>query len=260
MKAILLALLLGFATSAFTPASLLAQDNDAQVSAVILHDDSLFWQAYNNCNIQGMKMFLTDDVEFYHDKGGSTFGADSLMASIRTGLCRDQTQYALRREALEGSVHVYPLRKAGVVYGAVISGQHLFYIKQPGKDEYVDGLARFTHLWLLRDGSWKMARILSYDHGPAPYINKRQEVSVSDDILKSYVGKYKGPQSGLGDVVLETGHLVLVLGTNRIPLTAAGAGVFFMKERDLTFTFVQGTPVKLVVREHGAVAEELIRQ
>jgi len=31
-----------------------------------------------------------------------------------------------------------------------------------------DGLAKFFHVWLLKDGTWKMARVISYDHGPAP--------------------------------------------------------------------------------------------
>jgi hypothetical protein len=267
MKAMMSALLLGVATSFCLPADLLAQAstqgndprqyNDEQVSTVILHDDSLFWQGYNRCDMQGMKTFVADDVEFYHDKGGTTFTADSLLAALKNGLCKDQTQYALRREALAGSVHVYTLRSNGAVYGAIISGQHLFYIKQPGKDEFADGLARFTHLWLFKDGAWKMTRVLSYDHGPAPYINKRQEVSVSEDVLKTYLGKYKGPQSGMGEVILADGHLLLVINTDRVPLFAAGQGVFFVKERDLTFTFGEG---KMVVREHGAIAEELIKQ
>jgi hypothetical protein len=80
---------------------------------------------------------------------------------------------------------------------------------------------------------------------------------LTESELKSYVGKYKGPQSGVGEVVSEDGHLVLVLGAKRIPLLAAGQGVFFMKERDLTFSF---TNEKLVVRERGAVAEALVRQ
>jgi hypothetical protein len=37
---------------------------------------------------------------------------------------------------------------------------------------------------------------------------------------------------------------------------------FFTKERDLTFEFqlVEGKPLKMVVREHGQIAEEVLRE
>ena len=241
------------------PAALHAQTSDAGVSAVILHRDSLFWQAYNTCDTQAMRTFLTDDVEFYHDKGGATLGLSALMASIEKNLCADPERYHLRREAVAGSVHVFPLRKNGVVYGAVLSGRHEFYIVERGKDPYVDGLARFTHLWLLREGQWKMARILSYDHGPAPYVNTRREVLLPLGLLRKYAGKYKGPQSGVVEVTLpDSGRLVLGTGNDRMVLYPEAKDRFFSKERDLTFEFTADG--KMIVREHGAVAETLARQ
>jgi hypothetical protein len=58
-------------------------------------------------------------------------------------------------------------------YGAILTGEHVFYILEKGKSERLDGLAKFTHVWRFKDNEWKMHRVLSYDHGPAPYINKR---------------------------------------------------------------------------------------
>ena len=233
---------------------LLAQETES----IILHRDSLFWNAYNRCDLTGMDSLFTDNVEFYHDKGGATFGLDSLRASIKNGLCKDPASFALRREAILGSVHVYPLGKNGVVYGAIMEGEHVFYIKQAGKDEYIDGQARFTHLWLKSpDGAWKMARVLSYDHHAAEYINKRAEIAVSDSVLRSHAGTYNGPQNGGIVIGVEKGHLLLFNRDKRFALYAETPDRFFMVERDLTFTFSEG---KLVVREHGAVAEELVRQ
>ncbi|MGB4400984.1 MAG: hypothetical protein WBJ10_16550 [Daejeonella sp.] len=60
-----------------------------------------------------------------------------------------------------------PLRNGNEIYGTIISGEHVFYLTQNGKHEMKDGLARFTQVWLLKDGTWKMTDILSYDHGPA---------------------------------------------------------------------------------------------
>ena len=86
------------------------------------------------------------------------------MGDIKKNLCSG-TGHAMRREALAETVHVFPLEKDHVVYGAVMSGEHVFFIRDTDKPEVLDGQARFTHLWLLRAGTWKMARILSYDHG-----------------------------------------------------------------------------------------------
>ena len=114
-----------------------------------------------------MASVISDDVEFYHDMGGVTIGRDSMIASIKNHLCSNN-DFRLRRVAVPGTVNVFVMKKAGVPYGAIISGQHVFYINDKGNKEYLDGLARFSQLWMLNDGVWKMTRILSYDHGPAP--------------------------------------------------------------------------------------------
>jgi hypothetical protein len=258
------------------PICLKAQDNardNAQVTSAILHRDSLFWQAYNACDVEAMKAFFTPDLEFYHDRGGVTIGQDSMAAATRHGICGSDSVH-VRREAVEGTIHVFPMRKAGVVYGAILSGDHRFYVKQPGKHEYLDGQAKFTHLWVLKDGEWKMSRVLSYDHGPAQYINQRKEIAVSDGAMHAFTGTYKGPNSGLAEVTVENGHLLLTIGKGKFALYPETESRWFMRERDLTFTFVgngpapakpdkpaqSAKPAKLVVRENGDIAEELLRQ
>lgn len=128
--------------------------------------DALFWKAYNACNVPGMLEHFTGDIEFYHDKGGPTAGIAALGEATEKGLCGNPAS-RLRREVVPGSTRVFPLAKAGVIYGAVHSGEHVFYVRPKDRPEFLDGRARFTHLWLLKDGAWKMARVLSYDHGPA---------------------------------------------------------------------------------------------
>ena len=56
--------------------------------------------------------------------------------------------------------------KSGVVYGALIAGEHVFYIGGTGKKEYMDAHARFSDLWIVKDGEWKLSRVSSYDHKP----------------------------------------------------------------------------------------------
>jgi len=144
-------------------AQTLAPWNDPKkLTATILHLDSLFWQAYNTCNVDKMSTFFTDDIEFYHDKGGLTSGKTIFIESVRNGLCGNSNSF-LRREERKGSVEVFPMNN----YGAIISGEHYFYVNQKGKAEFLDGLAKFTHVWVLQNNEWKMRRVLSYDHGPA---------------------------------------------------------------------------------------------
>jgi hypothetical protein len=143
-----------------------AQTGMDNLEKIILHQDSLFWTAYNNCDVETMIQFFTDDVEFYHDRGGITKGLQDLKEGIQKNLCGNDN-FRLRREVVKGSVNVFSLSRSDTLYGAIISGEHVFYVIEKGKEERLDGLAKFTHVWLLQDSTWKMSRVLSYDHGPA---------------------------------------------------------------------------------------------
>ena len=155
-----------------------AETPSPDVRAEILQQDALFWKAYNVCDVEAMAGFFTEDMEFYHDRGGMTLGLASFVGTLRNNLC-GRPDSRLKREAVEGTVHVFPLEKEKTVYGAILSGEHVFYILDKGKPERLDGHARFTHLWLLKDGVWKMTRVLSYDHGPALRANSAAGVSGS---------------------------------------------------------------------------------
>jgi len=143
------------------------QDLHAQddLRAVLVRD-SLFWHHFNNCEIDAMAGFVTDDLEFYHDKNGLTKGGETFLPTTRRNLCVNDN-FHIRREVVAGSVKVYPLHDRGTLYGAVLSGQHVFYVLERGKEPRLDGLAQFTNLWLRTGSGWRMSRILSYDHGPA---------------------------------------------------------------------------------------------
>jgi hypothetical protein len=146
--------------------NLSAQSNDDLIKEA-LKSDNQFWEAYNKCSIEGMMQFIPKDVEFYHDKGGIFKGSAALKTSFEKNLCGNK-DFRLRREAIANTVKTYPMKDKDKVYGLIISGDHYFYINETGKKEYRDGLAKFTDFWMLENGKWKMSRILSYDHGPAP--------------------------------------------------------------------------------------------
>lgn len=237
---------------------LFAQKENQKLSEVILIQDSLFWMAYNSCDTMQMQKFFTSDVEFYHDKGGITLGLEKLMVTTKSNLC-GPNDFRLRREAVPGTVKVFPLQSADVIYGAIISGEHVFYIRQGGK-ERLDGLAKFTHLWLLKDGSWKMTRVLSYDHGPAPQVNNKKQITLSNEILDQYIGKYNGPQTGDMRITRGDGHLTLSIQQKVFALYPEAENRFFSKDRDLVFEFIKnGNSIsKMIVRENGQIVEEAL--
>ena len=83
--------------------------------------DSLYFSAQNKCDLEKYASFLSEDFEFFHDKGGFTASKDNEMAdmSIFCGEAQRSRQ-PLRRELISGSLKVYPMDN----YGALESCDH----------------------------------------------------------------------------------------------------------------------------------------
>lgn len=217
--------------------------------------EALFWQAYNSCDIAKMKSLLSKDIEFYHDKNGLTKTADNLLGSIQKNLCSGPIR--LRREARPQTVAFFPLND----FGAIASGEHLFYVNQQGKKERLDGIAKFTHVWQLDKGNWKISRVLSYDHKPA-MAELTSSVQLSANDLSEFAGSYQGPQTGKVTIQPLDNALQMTAGDMQIPIYPQSETMFFHKQGPLTFEFVADSGDifnKMVVRENGKVVEEALR-
>ena len=118
--------------------------------------DSAFFGAFNRRDIAGIKNFLAEELEFYHDLGGVTNYAQNIEAFERTF----KNERRLRRELVKGSMEVSPIKD----FGAVELGEHLFYVTEKGEKEKLSSKAKFVHLWQNKNGSWKITRIISYGH------------------------------------------------------------------------------------------------
>ena len=123
--------------------------------------DTAFFDAYNKCEIAKMESHFTEDVEFYHQKHGVLTNRKSVMAALSTSLCGDKNN-KVRRELVEGSLKVYPIEN----YGALVVGEHRFFLTQAGQTEKLDGIGMFTNLWQFKDGEWRMSRVFSYGFRP----------------------------------------------------------------------------------------------
>ncbi len=229
------------------------------VKKTILEKDSIFWKAYNECDIATMEKYLSSDLEFYHDTNGFLQGSQNLVESLNKGLCKTGKN-TLRREALPKTVAVFPLEDKDSVYGAIITGEHVFY-KSGDPAEKVEGKASFFHLWLLKDGKWKMHRVFSYDHLPPSYVSQKTKISVSPTQLKQFEGKYLMPSKDIIIVKALKDRLELEAMGKTFVLFPESRYRFFTKERDLTFSFTKEMPQKVTIFEgDNKVAEATISE
>ncbi|WP_167025231.1 nuclear transport factor 2 family protein [Chryseobacterium sp. Tr-659] len=118
--------------------------------------DSIFFNAFNQCDTVVYRQYISDDLEFYHDLGGVHY-LDKEMQSVREKCSRD---IQMTRKLVKNSLEVYPLGS----YGALEIGVHRFYEKKPNEKEYPIGTYKFLHVWQKKGDKWKITRVISYDH------------------------------------------------------------------------------------------------
>jgi hypothetical protein len=116
----------------------------------ILHMDSVYFNAYNTCDMDKQAAIYADSVEFYHDKGGLMTSKKDLLDAIKKNICGKVT-----RELVKGSVEVYPI--AG--FGAVEIGLHKFI--NHAESETASKPDKFIVIWRLRNDKWQITRVVS---------------------------------------------------------------------------------------------------
>ena len=117
----------------------------------IVHLDSLFFNAYNNCNLGLQASIYSDSIEFYHDQGGLTTSKQQILDATRRNICGKVT-----RELVKGSIEVYPING----YGAVEMGMHKFH-NNTLKEDMPSLPGKFVIIWQHKNNSWKITRVIS---------------------------------------------------------------------------------------------------
>jgi CubicO group peptidase (beta-lactamase class C family) len=159
LKAFLIGMLLFQIQTGFSQ----EEKSSALYKTIMSKDSLLFDIGFNTCDISQFENLYTDDFEFFHDKDSISDKA-LFLKNLKNGICATPRKFSYRRELINGSTEIYPLYKNGVLYGAIQMGNHRFYENTVGKPETTGSFAKFTHLWLLKNKDWKLARSLSYDH------------------------------------------------------------------------------------------------
>ncbi len=129
------------------------QPDNQELFNTIVHLDSLFFDAYNNCStkLDYYAGFYSDSMEFYHDQGGLMTSKKQVVDGTEKNICGKVT-----RELIAGSIEVYPIKG----YGAVEIGLHRFHNNQepPGTKFRV---GRFMIIWQQENNQWKIKRVVS---------------------------------------------------------------------------------------------------
>lgn len=121
-----------------------------ELYAAIVHMDSVYFNAYNSCDMETQAHIYADNIEFYHDKGGLTTSKQELLDAIKKNICGKVT-----RELVAGSIEVYPI--AG--FGAVEIGLHRFINHAEADSRSKPD--KFIVVWQQKKDQWQITRVIS---------------------------------------------------------------------------------------------------
>ncbi len=152
MKQIILLSIALVVVSATTNAQ--SSSDISALRAEIASLDSSVFSSFNNRDVQKFKGYFSEDLEFFHDKGGLT-GYAHTIEFLQT-LANSKSD--LKRELVTGSLEVFPIPG----YGAMQIGAHRFTHTENNRIE--SATFKFVHIWRKNNNSWKITRVISYDH------------------------------------------------------------------------------------------------
>ena len=148
-------------------AQIVVPQGAALSAAIAARDAEFFAVFFQGCDKAKVRGMLTDDVEMYHDKGGLVTRSGDAFTADYADACEKRKApdaWRSRRELVAGTMKVWPVPG----WGAIEEGEHVFYERKGNGPETLAGRARFVQAWALgADGTWRLARIFSYDHKAA---------------------------------------------------------------------------------------------
>lgn len=112
--------------------------------------DSIYFNAYNKCDMKTQESLYSENLEFFHDKGGFSNSKEDVLKAIEKNICGK-----VKRTLVKGSIEVYPIHK----YGAVQIGYHKFFNNEEPNQKSV--ASKFIMIWQQKNESWKITKVIS---------------------------------------------------------------------------------------------------
>jgi hypothetical protein len=154
-------ILLSCLVCSFAANAQVKKDSEIFRQFVVL-DSTFFERGFNQCDIAYLEEHVAVDLRFFHDKSGFQ-DRKIFLENTRKYICPDTGPKPIRKVD-PNSLELYPLYENGKLYGVIQSGVHRFYLREKGKEDIYTNIAKFTSVWILEGGTWKLTEVLSYDH------------------------------------------------------------------------------------------------
>jgi hypothetical protein len=162
MKKITSLTLLALLINLFTSITASAQSQDTYIYKpesqelynAIVHMDSVYFNAYNTCDMDKQAAIYADSIEFYHDGSGLETSKKKLLAAIKENICGKVT-----RVLVKGSIEVYQIPN----FGAVEIGLHRFI--NHAENNNVSRPDKFIVIWRHNNDQWQITRVISLHTG-----------------------------------------------------------------------------------------------
>ena len=124
--------------------------SDSKLHNEIVKMDAKYFNAYNTCDMRTQAAIYSENLEFFHDKGGLSTSKSEILKSLEKNICNKVT-----RTLIKGSVEVYPIKD----YGAIQIGYHKFFNKKEPNAKAIP--SKFIVIWKKKNNNWKITKVIS---------------------------------------------------------------------------------------------------
>ncbi|WP_339847921.1 nuclear transport factor 2 family protein [uncultured Dokdonia sp.] len=122
---------------------------DSNLYKEILATDTALFESYNTCDLETHASLISEDLEFYHDKGGLATSKDEYMTSMKANIC-GKVERILTPDTFE----VHEIKD----FGAIALGKHSFH--NLNEDSYSKP-SKFITIFKKTNKKWIITRVIS---------------------------------------------------------------------------------------------------